>query len=373
MLAKRLATIMAHDLERLFNLPSDIQREIYKHLLKSIEVHAVPGPVQTAPVRKPGLLEEFDRFPGDDGDKNNESRIIPLHRLSAVDMRTISMYQALFAEADNDLVNFHWEGHVRFVFPSSVAMLDVLTEWPRSRLSLIRRICLKAYPLALWPIDSSAHYVTILADMAIDALAGLRLDTLEYQCVFLAADDGFGRDAVFPAARAAMRSFGWRKLQIMMPEPYFQQCEVLEFVETAEEIKRERREPDFEIDLPTPPLRRDWDTGRIQGLAQLEEWQQKYRALSSMGIAIERGSDASGPSEEQRKETWGEEVLIRLICRRGKDADIIRPDREVNRIQPEGISSATLQALLERMTWKELRQSGDYLYSDGTDDPTEYV
>lgn len=325
-------------------LPTEVRLHIFSLALSFIDIHTVPGPPMVSPKRITGLRAEFGWYRIEDDEWHNRKPPTPMHYLK------ISIPLLLVSKQVRDEVSsLDWESRVRFVFSSTVSLLDVLMEWPQERVERIRRIKLLGTPLPLHKLQDPHGYITHFADSGLALLKGLQLDLLEYEDAYLPYDGSWGRDTVCHEMVNLMTTDGWKELQYQARQPYLLGQELEQLVNLARGIRQDREEPDYDFDLPSTPVIRDSD-GRIEQLKDKEEWEARY--------------DKAWDADEWQEK--GAEAVLVMTATRGKAARYAQ-------LEHGSAVTDTMKGLFARMTWRQLRESGDYLVDDGTEDPSAHL
>ena len=258
---------------------------------------------------------------------------------------------------------FAWESHVTFNFPSSVALLDVLSsdEFPTGRRSLLRRVEVFGSPIPIMaPDDSPSMYVPHELGVALPFITGLRLDTLIYKDAYRRDGDP-GRSYLSDELTSVSMSCGWHKLIFTCTQELVLDKNEIRTVETqAARIRQIRDEQDFELVLPER-------SAVIQDLT----CDLNSLDLSSASVAIKSpetqrpirdnlvGRDMSRVSGRRHR-------YMVMMAVRGKSADVLPNGKPFE-------AHSLLHNLLESMSWMDLRYSGAYLMEEGLDDPNSHL
>lgn len=269
-----------------------------------------------------------------------ECDTIPIYALESRTVEKFDAWNSIFAPK----ARIPWESHATFMFPSTLALLDVMLskDFPPTRRSLIRRLVIDATPLPMYGTDMSS-YVTHDLEHALRFISGLQVDTFVYRDVYLVHDDGWGRRALAYSLRGMLASNGWRNLDFMTVDTELKEEEVSSLFATAEKIRQQRNESDFNFFLPRNKVTTD-ENGHITGILT-------SNATTDTDDAETRGNRADLP-------------LMKVV--RGNSASL-GPQT------PGENSWGILEQLLQSMSWRDIRLKGKYLVDEGIENPNAHL
>lgn len=317
-------------------LPADLQHKIHLTILSDLDVPTVEGPL-IHPDRKfwtdtdVSLDENYLEDP-------SEAR---WYILDPTVLGRIAFYQALFRLGGP----VEWKRHVRFVFRSAIALMDVLSTWSGESLSQIRRLKLFGHPI---PIGGPVTYQLFHAHHILHLVHGLRLELFEYEDVYLTHDNGYGWGAVRKTMKALLISNGWRTLHFYSRQPNFLAQDVRTLVALAKDHAWSKNEPDFDFDMPLIPLVRDEFAGHVVGIEGRETW---------TGINF-------GEQWVRGRLVWDGDVELQLVARRGKAAKYISDGTGGD----EGVELG-----MPPIPWRDMRRMGIVVGREKLDDPCGYL
>lgn len=236
----------------IFNLPPEIKLEILLIILYNTDITTAKQPVQ-------GFLQggyDFDDL---------------YTVLDPSDLRKVWYYLKIFRPS----CNVYWEAHVRFVFPTTLSMLDVFSQWPSERLQQARRV--KFFGQTLRTRRSrSQEYGTLffLPSSALNALPDLRLDHLEYEPEDLLGQEPSKRCRTLAERelhRMLFLTSGWKCLSVIAPQPNLTQLEVNQLVLALRSVNQILPRSRCSLDLPNTSVVRDAESGIVVGLKEGSE------------------------------------------------------------------------------------------------------
>lgn len=111
-------------------------------------------------------------------------------------------------------IGYSWHSSVTYSFPSTVAFLDVLSQWSLEQVQAIRHACVYDYPLPLEPYHS---YEQLDLKNALPLFPGLQLDSLTVENLWL-DPSGYFQDieatlrVTYLSLLGLATSKGWRRL-----------------------------------------------------------------------------------------------------------------------------------------------------------------
>ncbi|KAJ3529094.1 hypothetical protein NM208_g9918 [Fusarium decemcellulare] len=302
-------------------LPIELQRNILVALLSSIEITPVLGDpfFFDEEHQDEGQKRKKDRFYyRDDQGKARQSDTTPLYQFNKVDIDKLGYYGSIFLPEAHE----PWERHVRFNFPTCLAMYDVLLgpDFPPTRRKLVKKIKVSCYPIAMIGTIDKVFQWHFLDQSLNCVMDGLELDVLEYTDVFLPRGADENRRARIRGIYNILKAPRWKTLLVRSHELHLTTEERDKFGNLAEEIRDERDEPGFCCDLD---------------------------------IATE------SPDRKQTAETSGEDERPCIMAKRGVGADLSPGD------------PGFVTIVMTDKPWHELRLDGSYLVWINDDDPTE--
>lgn len=238
---------MAALLCTVFDLPPEIKLEILLMVLHNTDISTAKQPVHAF---LQGGYDTDDLY----------------SILDPYDLRNLWYYLKIFRPSRNII----WEAHVRFVFPTTLSMLDVFSQWPSKRLQQVRRV--KFFGQSFRTRRSnSTDYGTLFfyPSSALNALPNLKLDHLEYEPEDLLEQERNMRCRTLAEREIHRMLFltqGWKRLSVLAPQPNLTELEVNQLVLDLRSVSQIFPQNHYVLDLPNTPVMRDKKTGIVVGL-----------------------------------------------------------------------------------------------------------
>lgn len=209
----------------------------------------------------------------------DQSETAQLYVLDPVTLTFIKYYEELFAISPRHkpLV---WGNHVRFLFPSLLAMSDIFTAYQvAGQLNRIRRVKVFAKRInALEPTDSS-WMVYLYLDTILDFFSDLKLDHLEYECDLPLLYKDFVHSPlvnVYEDVFNTLESSGWKRLTILGLQHHFDSRNIDQLIVKFRNLTRTDPADEYNFDLPDTPTIKNGS--KIAGL-DLERRQRNAEQL----------------------------------------------------------------------------------------------
>ncbi|CAK1366212.1 hypothetical protein CB0940_09364 [Cercospora beticola] len=381
----------------LLGLPTEIRLHIYQLLFASLEVRVQRGPERLhSDVRyetssddnddddreeeyDAEQVEEQDR-PGRFVDTDGRNAEVSWRDWTATSDRNVATSRGLsllpglplevralrcVCKQISSEIDDSWHSAVTYHFASTVAFVDVLSQWADEKLRALRHIYVVDTPLPVYAFAKPDFYVTHNFNEALSLFPGLQLDSLTVENVWL-LPGGKPRDAWCASAttgtlKRLLTTDGWRTLRYMSGILPLSPTQMKQLDMAIETYCIEKQEPDFRYGL-----------GRVRP--------QPY---SSHNILIpgEPPEDENVTKElvEQWYKEHPEEVPLReedhylddvkelhlaMWAQRGANSTFTQDGSAI---------SSTLESLKSNISWVELRQTDDYLVDDGVEDPASHL
>lgn len=167
-----------------------------------------------------------------------------------------------------------WHSKVTYEFPSTVALIDVLSRWSREKLESVRHIRVLDSPLPLFPYNDDRCYHTYAFDAALPMFPRLQLDTRTVDNWWLYADgmevDGWCGSATAHAVTDLLFTSGWKKSYYISGVLGLAPSQGRKIVELAREV----REKDFYYEFRgvRPNISHLQNGGSEDEKAEVEAW-----------------------------------------------------------------------------------------------------
>jgi hypothetical protein len=252
-----------------------------------------------------------------------------------------------------------WHSHVEYRFPSTVAFIDILSQWSPSQIASVRRVRVVDSPLPLYPYGGNLCYHTHEFSSALEMFPGLQLDRLTVESPWLepngrALDSWAGGAASGSAARLLVTQ-GWKRLEYVSGILGLMPSQVKQMAKLVEEYRVEKEEPDF-----------DYGLGRIRPQLDPHAFQRQHGGeVEDDKAEVEAWYDAR-PEEGSPKDfpTDVTELQLSMWAERGQDAKYV----------VDGTMLApVIRELVDKVGWLQLRKTNMYLVTDGLDSPEAHL
>lgn len=140
---------------------------------------------------------------------------------------------------------FDWIRHVRFMFPTSLAMLDVFGTWPEERLRRVRYVRLYGKPFYYDDEERPTEQSIFSSDTSLNAL-DLRLEHLEYEPVF----------SCIPHS-TILETRGWKKFSFLRRGPMLGAEDVQNLMDACKAKLEQTPEVGLRLNMPYACVQRD--------------------------------------------------------------------------------------------------------------------
>ncbi|KAF7193740.1 hypothetical protein HII31_04942 [Pseudocercospora fuligena] len=263
----------------------------------------------------------------------------------------------------NEIGNDEWHSKVWYRFPSTVAFIDILSQWPEAKVRSLRMVHVVDTPLPLYPYDDHSCYHTHDFADALPIFPGLQLDVLVVENIWLLPSgkevDGWCLGATYHAIGALAASTGWKELQyrtgILGLTPRLQR--------SVEDIVQKRRdncnEPDLEL---------TWGRIRPQLSGLITHNMDGTRINNDPEIDVKEIREWYESHPEEPPEDEFPEDVTELDChfklRRGAKANYVHDGKG---------KSAIIESLMNNIRWVNLRENNQHLVDDGLDQPIGHL
>lgn len=149
----------------------------------------------------------------------------------------------------NQEVPDDWHSKVTYYFPSTVAFLDILSQWPEEKIRSLRYAHVVDTPLPLYPHSYAGAYATAAFHDALPAFPGLQLDALTVENIWLKADgrekDSWCMEAVNGAVQELLLSSGWKHLHYLSGILGLAPSQQRQLHKMIQDCRWAKSEPDF--------------------------------------------------------------------------------------------------------------------------------
>ncbi|KAK4621233.1 hypothetical protein CLAFUW4_06748 [Fulvia fulva] len=342
----------------LLGLASELRLAIFEQVFRSITID-----IERGEQRVERTVTTLDREDDEDGPQISiaESAKRGLSPLPSTPHSVINLklVNRTFAKEIGD----KWHQQVTYHFPSTVAFIDVLSQWPKEKISSLRHVHVCDTPLPLYPIDQPGCYHTHDFSAAPPLFPGLALDTLTVENIWLEPNgkplDGWCLSATYHALMDLVDTSGWRHFHYQSGILGLKPNQLRDIENKIAELKAERGEDDFTYSFrPLRPQLEGLDTLSVDGTitssdteeerAQISEWYAEHPEVEPQGAF---------PSDVVEKG-------IAFRASRGSRAKYIETGERLGPV---------LKGLMEVMTWSQSRATDEYLVDDGLDNATGHL
>ncbi|KAI9662040.1 MAG: hypothetical protein M1831_002955 [Alyxoria varia] len=206
---------------------------------------------------------------------------------------------------------------VTYIFPNSIAFMDVLSQWKEDEIQNMRHAYVIAYPIPIFPIgEASAFHTHFFADV-LPMYPALGLETLTVELVWKC--NGSWSQGAIPTEIACLeKSPGWKKLRII-----------------------------------APPLQLSED-----------EWREFEEAVSDFREGHPRSTVSKTSVDDHQSNMQKGDEDSKTVALELTREDF--PDK--GRLEDNKFDGRMFRDLLAKMSWSKIRGSGVYLLEDGTRD-----
>ena len=326
--------------QSLLDLPAELRLDIYTWLFRSLVVEVERGPKR--PHRRRGTSPQ------------------------PASPREVAALRLVCKEIYGEVGDISWHPLVTYRFPSTVAFMDVLSQWPQEKVRSLRSVHVVDTPMAVLPLQSSGFFVTHNFNEALAWFPGLKLDLLTVENIWLHPSgeplDGQCLMATSGTLKRLLTTSGWKRVQYLSGVLGLSPTQMKQLDAVVENYRIENQEPDFQYQLGrVRPLvhSRENLLDRSEGPEDVEETYKHVRQW------YDEHPEERRPSHES---DYLEEVTTKSIvmwAERGHKASYAQDGEAL---------SATLEALkAEEGTWEEIREGDDLIVDDGVDDPISHL
>lgn len=342
---------MTASTSRFLDLPAELRLKIVTYVISTITISIERGRLDQSRLDFRDDVEEED----DNHDNIEEAvwgqfrAISPLPVSVPAELQRLRLVCRRFAH-DVPINQRFWHPHVTYRFPSTVAFVDVLSQWPESLVTSLRHAHVNNTPLPISTLDHS-HYKTHDLAEALRLFPGLRLDHLVAENIWLRpngdeAEPGWHWSATVHDLTRLSQSCGWRKLSHVSGILCLYPREARELVADLERLRHDRHEPDmtWRLGPNRPQVRPDASETDI---AEVRQWYKDHSDEPGLGRYLEAA-----------------DKQVTFSMRRSTHADYTQTGADLD---PE------LRKLMASVSWAELRETDVYLVDDGIDDPEAHL
>jgi hypothetical protein len=266
----------------------------------------------------------------------------------------------------SDEIKDEWHSEVTYHFPSTVAFLDVLSQWREDQVCKLRYVHVIDTPLPLYAFDDRGFYVTHNFSQALPMFPGLQLDLLTIDNIWLLPSgeplDSWCFGATNGTIKRLLLTDGWKRLEYHSGILAFTPTQMDQLEAVVENHRIEQAEPDFSYGL-----------GRVRPLLYSREnlldpsEDPEDRDITAELVTqwYEKHAEERQPSDlDEYYPTEVTELHVAMWAERGAQAKYIQDGSEI---------SSTLESLKSNISWSELRRNDKYLVDDGLDNPTAHL
>ncbi|KAF2212025.1 hypothetical protein CERZMDRAFT_97942 [Cercospora zeae-maydis SCOH1-5] len=258
-----------------------------------------------------------------------------------------------------------WHSAVTYHFPSTVAFIDVLSQWPDDKLRTLRHVYVIDTPLPVFAFANPGFHVTHNFAEALPLFPGLCLDVLTVENVWLQPGgrplDAWCFSATVGTMKRLLTTNGWKKLHYISGILPLYPTQMKQLDAVVDSYRTEQQEPDFCYGLGRirpqvypldNPLARDDPPENESVMAEVvEQW---YK---------------DNPEEVPLRDEHHylddvKDLHLAMWAERGANSNFVQDGSAI---------SSTLESLQSNISWVELRQTDEYLVSDGVEDPTSHL
>lgn len=336
--------------QSLLGLPAELRLMIYTWLFRSLVVEVERGPersyytswdiIDTA--REGTISHGLSPSPG-----------IP-REVAALR----SVCKQINAEIDDS-----WHSLVTYRFPSTVAFMDVLSQWPFEKVQSLRSVHVVDTPMA---VDGSSGFaITHNFNEALAWFPGLQLDLLTVENIWLlASGEPIGGQCLMATGGTLKRLLttnGWRRVEYLSGVLGLSPTQMKQLDTVVENYKVEQQEPDFQYHLGhIRPLvhSRENLLDRSEGPEDVEETYKHVKQWYDEHPEERRPSHESDYLEEVTRKS------IVMWAERGHKANYAQNGESL---------SANLEDLKDEGNWQDIRQTDDFIVDDGVDNPVSHL
>lgn len=261
----------------------------------------------------------------------------------------------------NNEIGDSWHKKVTYYFPSTVAFIDVLSQWPEEKIKQIRHAHIVAYPLPIYH-HNATFYTTHFMPDALEMFPGLQLDTLTVENIWLEPNgeplDGWCIGATAIDITCLLQSKGWKEFRYLSGVLALTPREIRNLDERITNMKAERNEPGFKYRITRHrPQLAGLQTVHPHGTAEDENNQDDRDAIEHWY----KNHPKEPPQDQSLPEDTEKEVMV--WAKRGT-ADYVQDGENLD---------PAIKELLDHKSWIHHRRDGKMLVSDGMDDPSGHL
>ncbi|KAF2172683.1 hypothetical protein M409DRAFT_16645 [Zasmidium cellare ATCC 36951] len=336
----------------ILTLPQELQDDILDRVLLSTTVHIEEG------TRRDFSPDDEDMF----GPLKRKLTNTDISRLSDLphEIASLKLVCRQFAKT----VGGKWHSKVTYHFPSTISFIDILRQWPASKVSSLRYAYIRNFDCI---ITNDYGFMGMDISSALSFFPGLQLDTLTVDNMALApsGQNVANRDAGYSIIHFELERLpftnGWKTLEYLSGPLCLLPSQQRESEAKVAQHKTEKEECDFHLDIVgtvRPQLghlaefrERIADGSGVPPwvaaqLVELDEWYAKHP---------EAGKPGEFPAKEVKEV---KEVTVRV--QRGSKA---------NYAEDGSGSHNSDEELLRSSNWMEVRKGEDKIIDDSMHTP----
>lgn len=327
-------------------LPADIRLLIYDWVFYSTTLEAEQDTTPPEPHVQSAAEIEADRVRYKYGDAGN--------LFLTPDM---PVKLNLVCKLLNEEIRQSWHGKVAYSFPSTMAFVDVLSQWSEQKIGSVRHIHVVATPLPLHHINHQPdYYSTHFVKDAPPIFVGLKLDLLTVENIWLAGDgepvDGWCLEAVWSDVYCLLAGNGWKEFRYLSGALTFSRKRLQDLKVGIADIMAARGETRYWFEIEESRPWYPWQWKREESGAPVKDY-----------YALAHGAELREWDAQHPHYVAPTEPSVQVRAKRGTSEYAQSGEQKTD----------VLRGLLEGLGWLEMREDGTYLVDDGCDDPTAHL